>query len=525
MALGTLTSRITGIFRDIALVAAIGTAIFADTYSVANSLPNIIYILIAGGAINAVFIPALVRHMKDDEDNGQLFTDQLLSFIGLVLLIIVTLGVIFSASIVSLYATNSWSSQDFKIATMFAMWFIPQVFFYGVFAIASQVLNARGIFVLPMFAPIVNNLIVISTSIVFLSISSQVPTTDSVSNVQITLLGVGTTLGVVAQALLLIPALNRAGYGFNLKLNFRGGGLGKIADLAIWTVGFVIVNQVTFLILSNLTTYANVLAVNENLVANGFTSYQKAQLMMMLPHSIITVSIVTSLLPRLSSYAHEKADREFGAELTSAMRLVTVYIAPFAALLYLSGSRIGQFLYSYGASSADQGQAVGKVASMFAIGLPAFSLFYVLLRSYYAREDTRTPFFINAGFNALHLILGTFLFLNSSTTNKVAALAFSYSVSYFVVWLFTWQRVAKVNPHLNSRAQTQLIVRVTVAISIAVGISWAAMEFVTGYTSMTTFGVFLQLVTLAITFLGSYYVAARQMQITEINELGTILKR
>jgi putative peptidoglycan lipid II flippase len=162
---------------------------------------------------------------------------------------------------------------------------------------------------------------------------------------------------------------------------------------------------------------------------------------------------------------------------------------------------------------------------MFAIGLPAFSLFYVLLRSYYAREDTRTPFFINAGFNALHLILGTFLFLNSSTTNKVAALAFSYSVSYFVVWLFTWQRVAKVNPHLNSRAQTQLIVRVTVAISIAVGISWAAMEFVTGYTSMTTFGVFLQLVTLAITFLGSYYVAARQMQITEINELGTILKR
>ena len=137
MALGTLTSRITGIFRDIALVAAIGTAIFADTYSVANSLPNIIYILIAGGAINAVFIPALVRHMKDDEDNGQLFTDQLLSFIGLVLLIIVTLGVIFSASIVSLYATNSWSSQDFKIATMFAMWFIPQVFFYGVLVWSS----------------------------------------------------------------------------------------------------------------------------------------------------------------------------------------------------------------------------------------------------------------------------------------------------------------------------------------------------------------------------------------------------
>lgn len=525
MALGTLTSRITGVLRDIALVAAIGTAIFADTYSVANSIPNIIYILIAGGAINAVFIPALVRHMKDDHDGGQLFTDQLLSFIGLVLLIIVTIGVIFSSSLVHLYATNSWSDQDFKIATMFAMWFIPQVFFYGVYTIASQVLNARDVFIVPMFAPIVNNVIVITTSLIFLGISTNVPTAESVTSVQITLLGVGTTLGVIAQALILIPALNKAGYGFNPKLNFRGSGLGKVADLAIWTIGFVVVNQVSFLILSNLTTYANVLAVKENLVANGFTSYQKAQLMMMLPHSIITVSIVTSLLPRLSTYAHDRADREFSNELTYAMRTVTVFITPCAALLYLAGSRIGQFLYGYGASSAAQGQAVGRVASMFAIGLPAFSLFYVLLRSYYARENTKTPFFINAGFNVLHLTLGTLLFINVGTTNKVAALAFAYSVSYFAVWLFTWRRVAKANPFLNTSIQTQLMVRVSVAVAIAVGIAWAITELVTSFTPANTFGVLVQLIALGLSFIGSYYIAARQMQIKEMGDLASIIKR
>ena len=525
MALGTLTSRITGIFRDIALVAAIGTAIFADTYSVANSLPNIIYILIAGGAINAVFIPALVRHMKDDADGGQRFTDQLLSFIGLVLLVIVTLGVIFAGSLVSLYATDSWSTQDFKIATLFAMWFIPQVFFYGVYTIASQVLNARDVFVLPMFAPIVNNVIVILTAITFLFISDQVPTTESVSTNQIYLLGAGTTLGVIVQALILIPALKKAGYQFNPTLNFRGSGLGKIADLAIWTIGFVIINQVSFLILSNLTTYANVLAASENLVANGFTSYQKAQLMMMLPHSIITVSVVTALLPKLSKHAHDLDDKSFSADLANSLRTVVAFIMPLAVILFLAGNRVGQFLYGYGASTAVQGQAVGKVAAMFAIGLPAFSMFYVLLRSYYAREDTKTPFLINVGFNFLHLILGTLLFMRVSTENKVAALAFAYSISYIAVWLFTWRLVSKRDVGLNTPKQIQHLVRVSVAVLIAAVISWASTEIVTGLTPENTFGVFTQLLIMAITFFGSYYFIAKQMQITEVSNFKAVIKQ
>ncbi len=525
MAIGTLTSRITGIFRDIALVAAIGTAIFADTYSVANSLPNIIYILIAGGAINAVFIPALVRHMKDDADGGQQFTDQLLSFIGLVLLVIVTLGVIFAGSLVGLYATDSWSVQDFKIATLFAMWFIPQVFFYGVYTIASQVLNARDVFVLPMFAPIINNVIVIITALAFLVISDQVPTTETVSTSQIYLLGAGTTLGVIVQALILLPALSKAGYRFNPTLNFRGSGLGKIADLAIWTIGFVIVNQVSFLILSNLTTYANVLARNENLVANGFTSYQKAQLMMMLPHSIITVSIVTALLPRLSKYAHDLDRESFNSELASAMRTVVAFIVPLAAILFLAGNRIGQFLYGYGASTAEQGQAVGKVAAMFAIGLPAFSMFYVLLRSFYAREDTKTPFLINVGFNLLHLTLGTFLFIRVDTENKVAALAFAYSISYIAVWLFTWRLVSRLDVDINTAKQTQHLVRVSVAVLIASGISWALTQLLTRLTPENTLGVFLQLLTMAITFFGIYYLTAKQMQVREVSNFKEIIKQ
>ena len=243
MAAGTLASRITGVFRDIALVAAIGTGIFSDTYSVANSVPNIIYILIAGGAINAVFIPALIRHMEDDADNGKQFTDQLLTLVGLILLAIVLITVLIAGLIVHLYATRLWSPQEFDVATMFARWCLPQIFFYGLYTLASQILNSRNSFALPMYAPIINNAIVIVTALVFISTMAAVPTANSVSNSQINLLGFGTTLGVLAQALILIPALRKAGYSYRPNFQFRNVGLSKIGNLAKWTIGFVLINQ------------------------------------------------------------------------------------------------------------------------------------------------------------------------------------------------------------------------------------------------------------------------------------------
>ena len=164
MAAGTLASRLTGVLRDIALVAAIGTGIFSDTYSVANSIPNIIYILIAGGAINSVFIPALIRHMEDDVDDGKQFTDQLLTLVGLILVVIVILTIVAGGLIVHLYATSLWTPQEFDVATMFARWCLPQILFYGLYTLASQILNSRNSFTLPMYAPIANNIIVLETN-------------------------------------------------------------------------------------------------------------------------------------------------------------------------------------------------------------------------------------------------------------------------------------------------------------------------------------------------------------------------
>lgn len=527
MAAGTLASRITGVFRDIALVAAIGTGIFSDTYSVANSIPNIIYILIAGGAINAVFIPALIRHMEDDPDEGKQFTDQLLTLVGLVLIGIVLITVLIAGLIVHLYATKLWTPEEFDVATMFARWCLPQIFFYGLYTLASQILNSRNSFSLPMYAPIINNLIVIGTAAIFVSVMSQVPNADSVTTAQVNLLGFGTTLGVMAQALILIPALKKSGYNFKPNFQFRNVGNGKVGNLAKWTIGFVLVNQITFLMVSNLTTLANVLVSGDpGTVSVGFTSYQKGQLMMMLPHSIITVSIITALLPRLSRQAHDKDLTAFGGELSASLRLVSALIIPSAVFLLASGPWIGALLYGYGASSAAQGAALGGVASMFALGLPAFSLFYVLLRSYYAQENTKTPFMINLGFNALHIIIGFTLFSLMPTGLQVAGLALGYSVSYVITCTLTWRRVGKRVPEIHKNGHLRLLVRVTAASFFSALLAYVIVRLtITNQSELSALRIGLAIGILAGVFSITYLGLAKLLRISEVTTVLALVRR
>ena len=517
MALGTLLSRITGVLRDIALVAAVGTGVFSDTYSVANSLPNIIYILIAGGAINAVFIPALVRHMKEDDDSGATFTDRLLTLVGIVLVTIVIISLIAAALIIHLYATTTWSGNDFHVAIIFAIWCIPQIFFYGLYTLESQILNARGVFKLPMYAPIANNVIVILSAILFISLTHATPTTDAVTTAHLAVLGFGTTFGVVVQSLILFPALKKNGYKYKPRLDFKNSGLGKLGDLAIWTIGFVAINQLSFLIISKLTTYANVLASQQSAVATGFTSYQKAQLMMMLPHSIITVSIITALLPRLSNHSHENNLDAFGNELGIAMRNVICFVTPCAAILFLMGKQIGIILYGHGASTIESGSAVGFVASMFALGLPAFSIFYVLLRNYYAQENTKTPFMINLAFNLLHMGIGITLFYTVSEHWKVASLALAYSISYTIVAIYTWKKIAVRLPKMRPLKLLQTLARVVVAVAFSGLVAWLITHL--AIDLKTTGQALIQLLLFTTIFVLGFYWLAKLMKIDFVQEL------
>ena len=476
MATGTVVSRITGIARDIALAAALGFYLVSDAYSLGNSLPTIIYILVVGGALNAVFIPQLVRRMEKDDDGGNAYADRLITLTGSVLLGLSIVAVVAAPWIVDLYTPADYPQSQYDLAVAFARLCLPQIFFYGAYTMLSQVLNARGTFGAPMFAPIANNVVAITTFVLFIVVAGTSAAADgALTTGQVLLLGIGTTAGVVVQAAILVPVLGRAGYRWRPRFDWKGQGLGKAAKLAGWTVGLVLVNQITYIVITRLAAQANVDAAASGATAAGITTYQKAHLVFMLPHSVITISIVTALLPALSRLAHEGKLKEVGEDVAGAMRLVAALVVPIAAMLFVLGSDVSVLLFGYGAATTDQAAVMGDVVSIFMIGLLPFTLFYVLLRGFYAMEDTRTPFVVTVIFSVimLALVLSLFAFLTdlgvtSAGGPQIAGIALGYVLAYWCGFVVLWWWLAHRLGSLQSGATMWVLLRLLIAGGVAV---------------------------------------------------------
>ena len=438
MAVGTMLSRASGIIREIAVISAIGTAVFADTYSVGNSMPNVVYVLIIGGSLDAVFVPQIVRRMSQDPDGGRGYINKLLTATLVLLLGLTVLAVLAAPWIADIYGSQQWSVDDRSAAVMFTRYCLPQIICYGVFEMVSQVLNARRRFGAPMFAPILNNIVVIVTAITFVAVAGTKVSTGTVTNGQLALLGIGTTIGVAAQALVLLPVMARSGHMWRLDFKWRGFGLGKALTLARWTFLLVLVNQLGYVVITRLATTANVLAENAKSVAAGFTSYQKAHLLFVLPHGIITVSLVTAIVPLLSKHAHDNQPDVVRTELQRVLRAIASFVVPAAAIVFALGPQIGMVLYGSGASNRDSGHLIGLTLSIFALALPAYSLYYALLRVFYAHEDTRTPFLLTVVLNVVDVALAISLFHAAPLDQKVPALAVAYVVAYWLTLTVTW---------------------------------------------------------------------------------------
>jgi putative peptidoglycan lipid II flippase len=439
MAVGTALSRLTGLVRTWVLVAAIGTSVFSDTYTVANTIPNIVYILLIGGALNAVFIPQLVRHMKDDADEGDAFAHRLLTAAVSGLLVITVAAVLLAPLIVRLYATRLWTTQDFSVSIAFARFCLPQIFFYGLYTLLSQVLNARDHFAAPMFAPILNNLVVIAVAVGFIAAVGTDPTTATISHNEIAWLGLGTTLGIVVQAVVLIPLLRRTGFRLRWRFDWRGAGLGKSWTLARWTLFLVLANQVGLLVVSRLATAANASAGGGSA---GLTTYTTAYLSFGLPQSIITVSVVTALMPTMSRLAHGGDLPGVRREVSAAVRLTGSLVTPSGALLAVLGPPIGVLLFGATATGADGGFLLGLTLAGFMIGLPFYSAYYVVMRGFYSLEDTRLPALNAVLVNAVAIAAGVTAYLVLPDRFIVPGLAVAFSLGYVVGVLVLWRQLA-----------------------------------------------------------------------------------
>ena len=452
MALGTIISRVTGFIRGILIVAVLGTALLADTYNVANTMPNILYNLLVGGALTAIFIPQLVRSFEH-EDGGDDFASRLITTISLILLVLVSLGMFFAPVLVRLYAPEFFTvgfETEQEIAIAFTRYCLPQIFFLGLFTMLGQVANARGSFGPLMWAPIANNLVGIVLFGGFLLFSPGIDITTITSN-QVALLGWGTTLSVVVQALVLVPVIRKLGISIKPKLGVSG--LGKSFNLAGWTLVYVLISQLGYLVTVNVATSAAVRSAQDGVETGvGYTPYTFAYFVMLLPYSIITISIVTAILPHISKLALDGKREEVKAQLVRAIRLVGVITVPSAVAFLLFGPLITESIF-IGISTEDS-RYIGYVLSALSFGLVAFSINLILIRGFNAFEDTRTQVISILVINVFSVAMSYFFLYFAKNQWVTVGLGVAFSVSYLIGLLVT---LALLKKHVGKLALTEFL--------------------------------------------------------------------
>ena len=531
MGAGTVLSRFGGVLRGVALAAALGAGTVADMFTLGNTLPNVVYILVIGGALNAVFIPELVRHMKDDPDGGDGYAHRLITLVGAILLLVSVVTVVIAPWIVRIYATPQYTPAQLELATAFARFCLPQIFFYGVYTMLSQVLNARGRFGAPMFAPIANNVVAIATFVLFMVVAGPAAGADGVLEPwQVTLLGVGTTAGVAAQALVLVPVLRRAHYVWRPRFSWRGSGLGTAGGLAFWTIGLVLVNQAAYAVIVRLATGVNAVSEQQGKTAAGLTAYTNAHLMFVLPHSVITVSLVAALLPRMSRAAHDRRFGDLAADVASGMRSAAALIVPAAAAMVVLGTQAGVLLFSYGQTSTQSAEATGALASVFALGLLPFTLYYVILRGWYALELTRTAFWVTVVLNALNLALAVPLYAVVSSRQSgpaaLGALASGYVLAYWITLVVAWRVLSRRLGGLETARTVRALVRMGVAGLGTLLVMAAVQRLVGDYLPLGRKGAALVDIALVGSLgLVAYLLLARLLRVSEVTEVIAVLRR
>ncbi|MFF0423874.1 murein biosynthesis integral membrane protein MurJ [Streptomyces sp. NPDC004520] len=520
MAAGTLVSRLTGFVRSLVITGALGAALLGDTFTIAYTLPTMIYILTVGGGLNSVFVPQLVRSMKNDEDGGEAYANRLLTLVMVALGLIVALAVFAAPLLIRLMSnTIADDAAANSVAVTFARYCLPTIFFMGVHVVMGQILNARGKFGAMMWTPVLNNIVMIVTFGLFIWVYGT--SAESHMGVQtipdegIRLLGIGTLLGLVVQALAMIPYLRETGFRFRPRFDWKGHGLGKTVKLAKWTVLFVLANQAGVLVVTQLAT-----AAGEESGKNGagFLAYSNAQLIWGMPQAIITVSVMAALLPRISRAAHDDDPGAVRDDISQGLRNSAVAIVPVAFAFLALGVPMCTLLYA--SSGIEAAQGMGFILMAFGLGLIPYSVQYVVLRGFYAYEDTRTPFYNTVIVAAVNAAASAVCYVVLPAQWAVVGMAASYGLAYAVGVGIAWRRLSKrLGGDLDGTHVMRTYARLCMA-SVPAAIVAGAVGF--GLLKLLGEGALGSLVALLVggaALLGVFFVAAKRMRITELNTL------
>lgn len=535
MAAGTMVSRLSGFARGILLAAALGVGLHADVFNIANTVPNMLYILLAGGVFNAVLVPQLVRSMTNDADGGEAYTNRIITLAVVFLGVVTVLLVIAAPWLMRLFLNNqfyaSQCSAQLESVIDFARYCLPQVFFYGMFVLVGQVLNARRRFGPMMWAPIANNVVsvlVLVTYLLTIGPAHGAAKSGGFSSEAEALLGIGSTLGIVVQLVVLVPYLKAAGFSYRPRFDFRGSGLGHTLSLGMWTVLFVIVNQIAYTAVVRIASSGTVGAGGQcgqsSSAGTGFTVYSNAFLLTQVPHSIITVSLATAALPLLSSYAARGQLSRLASTVSSTLRAAWALVVPVAALVSVMGLEVANVVWGYGSARADYANFAPSL-TLFGIGLVLFTGHYVMLRGFYALEQTRRVFWIQCAIAATNVVAAVLLTRDSTPAQTAPRLVIAYACSYAVGACLSYVILSRTLGGLGGRRLLRFVVRLAIAVGLSSGLAWVlrtALQDVIPLTGKPH--AFLDLVLVAMAFMGIYLGLAKLLRITEVTDVIGLLK-
>jgi putative peptidoglycan lipid II flippase len=466
-----------------------------------------------------------VRRIKADPDGGDAYASRVVTLSALFLGAVTVLLIVLAPYLLRLYLNHAYFSADraahLESIVDLTRWCLPQVFFYGMYVLAGQILNARERFGPMMWAPIANNVVSVAMLVLYLAVFGRATEAEQYAPLdtgQEVLLGLGSTIGIAAQLLVLLPYLRTSGFLYRPRFDFRDPELRHTLSLGKWTVLFVVVTQLAYLVVVNLASGGTVQGEG----GTGYTIYSNGMLLMMVPHSIVTVSLATAILPRMSAMAADRDLGGIGHTVGSTLRTSLAFVVPFAVLVPILAGDIARGLFGWGSTDPD---LIAPTIALFAPALVPFTVHYLVLRGFYALEANRRVFFIQCALSLTNVVVAWVLVTSQPASRTAPMLVVAYASSYVVGAAISLTSLRREVGGIEGSALVRFLVRMLVVLAVAGAATWLtgwALTPLVGETpgpipSLVRAGV-AGLVGCVVTLVG-----ARVMRVREVTSLVDIV--
>lgn len=526
MAVATLLSRVTGFIRTALIGAALGTAT-ASAFNVANQLPNLITEIVLGSVLTSLVVPVLTRAGKEDPDRGALFIRKLFTLTFTLLLVVTVVATAAAPFLTRLQLGDG--EVNVGLSTSFAYLLLPQIFFYGLFSLFMAILNTKEIFKPGAWAPVANNVVSIAVLLMYMVMPSSInaAATASVTDPQVMFLGIGVSLGVVVQCLIMVPALVKAkvdlrpAWGIDDRLKQFGG-------MAVAIIVYVAISQVGLTITNRIGAGADAAAP---------TIYNNAWLLLQVPYGIIGVALLTAIMPRMSRNAADGDDKAVVRDLTLATKLTLVALVPIIVFMMVFSNELAWGLFRYGAYGAEDANITGLAIAFSAFTLIPYALVMLHLRVFYAREEAWTPTFIIAGITATKIILSMAAPLVATSREHVVILlasanGFGFIAGAVIGMVLLRRKLGSLQGREVMKTITWSFAAALVGVAAALLVRWLARTFLPGlidvFHSLPGFssaGYLVELVIYGIVFLIVTGIVLAFSGLPEVQTLGGVLNR